>query len=243
MPGEDALPRHVQLVWHGVNDHANLRQFIASGVFWAEIDVRDDPSGELILRHDSFETTPATSDEEWLIYDDAMTQLAESGVCVKLDVKGGTDVLDRVLESVVSLQLADDRLWFNAEIESVGEEGFRRIRASHPTAIVQCPIGWLAPLLEAAPDEAHRILKLLVGWGISRFSVNWDHPQARPMLKRLSGWGYEVNFYGVTDLEAFLEAVVLLPSSVTSDFNFPQWNYFGRGSGARGRLLTDETSR
>jgi len=243
VPGEDALPRRVQLVWHGVNDPANLRQFIASGVFWAEIDVRDDPSGELILRHDSFETTPATSDEEWLIYDDAMTQLTDSGVCIKLDIKGGTDVLDRVLESVVSRQLADDRLWFNAEIESVGEEGFRRIRASHPTAIVQCPIGWLAPLLQAAPDEAHRILELLVGWGISRFSVNWDEEMARTILKKLSRWGYQVNFYGVPDLEAFLEAVVLLPSSVTSDFNFPQWNYYGRGSGARGRHLTDETSR
>ena len=238
VPGEDALPRHVQLVWHGVNDPANLRQFIASGVYWAEIDVRDDPSGELILRHDSFETNPATPDEEWLIYADAITELTESGVCIKLDVKGGIDVLDRILESVASLQLADDRLWFNAEIESVGEDGFHKIRASHPDAIVQCPIGWLAPLLEAAPDEAHRILELLVGWGISRFSVNWDEEMARTMLKKLAKWGYEVNFYGVSDLEAFLEAVVLLPSSVTSDFNFPQWNYHGRGSGAGGRHLT-----
>ena len=57
VPGERALPRQVQLVWHGVNDAANLAEFVASGVLWAEIDIRDDPSGELILRHDSFETT------------------------------------------------------------------------------------------------------------------------------------------------------------------------------------------
>jgi hypothetical protein len=243
VPNEEALPRRVQLVWHGVNDPANLQQFIASGVSWAEIDVREDPSGELVLRHDSFETMPAVPDEEWLIYNDAMTELTNSGVGVKLDIKGGTDVLDRVLESVASLELPDDRLWFNGEVERIGEEDFRRIRAAHPAAIVQCPIGWLNPLLEAARGEAHRILELLIDWGVSRFSVDWEHTNARTMFKKLAGWGYEVNFYGILDLEGFLEAVVLLPSSVTSDFNFPQWNYFGRGSGKNGERFayTNET--
>jgi hypothetical protein len=45
--------------------------------------------------------------------------------------------------------------------------------------------------------------------------------------------GWEVNLYGVPDLEAFLEASLLLPTSITADFNFPEWRYFGRGSGAR----------
>ncbi len=238
VPGEGALPQGVQLVWHGVNDPANLEQFVASGVLWAEIDVRHDPAGELILRHDSFEETPARPNEEWLIYDDAITELADSGVGIKFDIKGGPDVLDQVLKSVASLQLPDDRLWFNGELEGIGEEGFRRIRATHPTAIVQCPIGWLNPLLEAAPDEAHRMLEMLAGWGMSRFSVNWEAAYARAMLENLAGWGYEVNFYGVPDLEGFLEAVLLLPCSVTSDFNFPQWDYYGLGSGKSGRLFT-----
>lgn len=238
VPGEEALPRHVQLVWHGVNDPANLLEFISSGVFWAEIDVRDDPSGELILRHDSFETTPALPNEEWLIYEDALEELANSGAGIKLDIKGGIDVLDRVLKSVAWWQLPDDRLWFNGNIESIGEEGFRRIRAAHPTAIVQCPIGWLNPLLKAAPDEARRLLGLLAGWGMTRLSVDWEDANARSLLEQLSGWGYEINFYGVPDLEGFLEAVVLLPRSVTSDFNFPQWDYYGLGSGRSGRLLT-----
>ena len=33
---EQELRRRVQFVWHGVNDEANLRQFLASGVHWAE---------------------------------------------------------------------------------------------------------------------------------------------------------------------------------------------------------------
>lgn len=51
---EKALPRHIQFVWHGVNDEVNLRQFLASDITWRECDVRLDPFGnELILRHDS----------------------------------------------------------------------------------------------------------------------------------------------------------------------------------------------
>lgn len=238
VPDEDALPRRVQLVWHGVNDPANLKQFIASGMYWAEIDVRDDPSGEFILRHDSFDTTPALPGEEWLIYDNAVNELASSDAGIKFDIKGGANALDRVLASVAALRLSDDRLWFNADIQGIGEEGFRRIRATHPSAIVQCPIGWLTPLIEAAPDEAHRILELLVDWGMSRFSVNWTSPGARNVLETLGEWGYEVNFYGVPDLEGFLEAVVLLPCSVTSDFNFPQWNFYGLGSGQNGHRIT-----
>ncbi|MCL1588078.1 MAG: hypothetical protein M3092_06635 [Actinomycetia bacterium] len=236
--GENALPRRVQLVWHGVNDPANLQQFIASGVYWAEIDVRYDPSGELILRHDSFETTPVLPDEEWLVYANAVTELATCDVGIKFDIKGGPKVLDQVLASVANLDLPDDRLWFNANIEGIGEEGFRKINATHPSAILQCPIGWLTPLIEASPHEARRVLELLVSWGMNRFSVDWMTPSARETLETLAGWGYDVNFYGVPDLEGFLEAVVLLPCSVTSDFNFPQWNFYGRGSGENGRRIT-----
>jgi hypothetical protein len=235
---EDALPRHVQLVWHGVNDPANLQQFLSSGVSWAEIDVRYDPSGELILRHDSFETTPVIQDEKWLVYDNAVTALANSNARIKFDIKGGAKVLDQVLASVANLNLPDERLWFNADIQGIGEEGFRRIKATHASAIVQCPIGWLTPLIEAAPSEAHRILELLVDWGMNRFSVDWMSPSAREMFETLATWAYDVNFYGVPDLEGFLEAVVLLPCSVTSDFNFPQWNYYGRGSGKSGNRFT-----
>jgi hypothetical protein len=63
-------------------------------------------------------------------------------------------------------------------------------------------------------------------------------PSARETLETLASWGYDVNFYGVPDLEGFLEAVVLLPCSVTSDFNFPQWNFYGRGSGENGKRIT-----
>ena len=238
VPGENALPPRVQLVWHGINDKANLRQFIASEVFWAEVDVRQNSAGEFILRHDSFEIRPALPDEEWLTLDEMVLSIAKHDRGIKLDLKGGPDVLDRVLQVVADAEFTEDRLWFNGDIEATGEDGFRRIRAEHPDAIVQAPIGWLSPLIAAAPEEAHTTLEMLTSWGISRFSVNWNRDPVRELVDELAGWGYEVNIYNVPDLEAFLEAALLLPASVTSDFNFPQWGHYGHGSGESGRSFT-----
>ncbi len=243
VPGEEALPEGVQLVWHGVNDEANLRQFVASDIVWAEVDIIRDPAGRLILRHDSLEASPATPDEEWFLFEQAVATINKNDRGIKLDLKGGAEVLDEVLATVADAGFADHRLWFNGGIEAIGEEGFRRIRAAHPEAIVQCPIEWLSPLMVAAPGEARRTLKLLASWGISRFSIDWNRPNPGRLMDALMDWGHEVNFYNVPDLEAFLEAVVLLPHSVTSDFNFPQWNFYGSGSGAKGRRIKYKIER
>ena len=56
----------------------------------------------------------------------------------------------------------------------------------------------------------------------------------RHTLGELEQRGWETNIYAVPDLQSFLEAAVLLPTSVTADFNFPAWHYFGRGSGQDG---------
>ena len=60
---EAEVGRRVTLVWHGVNDEHNLQQFLSSEIGWAEVDVRSDPIGRLVLRHDSFVETPWARDE------------------------------------------------------------------------------------------------------------------------------------------------------------------------------------
>jgi hypothetical protein len=233
IPGEKALPVGVQLAWHGVNDRENLRQFLASDVLWAEVDVQFDPSSTRpILRHDSFAETPLTADEEWLTLAEVLDELNTHDRSVKLDLKAGGPLLDRVLSLVEEKGFTDDRLWFNGNIEQLMEEGFRRLTAAHPGAIIQCPIDFLEPLILAAPKRAKRLLEMFRGWGINRFSVSWQRPTLRRLFEQLDGWGYEVNVYNVPDLEAFLQAVLLLPRSVTSDFNFPRWNFFGQGPAA-----------
>jgi beta-phosphoglucomutase-like phosphatase (HAD superfamily) len=233
---ERALPRHVQFVWHGVNDEANLRQFLASNVEWAECDLRFDPDGEgVVLRNDSFEETAPDPDEPLVGLGKILERLRGSDKSLKLDLKENGSLLDRVVGILKDCGVPDRRLWFNGMVEVLREEGFRKLAGAFPGAIVQCPIDFLVPLILGAPPKALAVLDVLQGWGINRFSVNWKAADKQEILDKLERWGYELNIYNVPDLEAFLKAVLLLPRSVTSDFNFPKWNYFGRGPGIRQR--------
>lgn len=231
---EAELGARVTLVWHGVNDVPNLRQFTTSEVRWAEADVRRDPLGRLVLRHDSFIQTPWRRDERPLRLRDLLETLRWMGRAVKLDLKEGGGVVEEVLELTTRFGFRDDELWFNASIESLGEAGFDRIRAAHPGAVRQCPIDFLVPLLLVAPQAAEGVLSLLGGWGVTRVSLDWSTPGVRDVLDTVESLGWEVNLYGVPDLESFLEAALLLPASVTADFNFPEWHYFGLGPGRDG---------
>lgn len=76
-------------------------------------------------------------------------------------------------------------------------------------------------------------------------SLAWTTPHIRTLLDELETRGWEVNVFGVADLESFLDASLLLPRSVIADFNFPDWHYYGRGSGRerayhRYQLVGDE---
>jgi glycerophosphoryl diester phosphodiesterase len=230
---EHDLPDQVTLVWHGVNDEDNLQQFLASRVSWAECDVRRDRRGRLVLRHDSFQTTPWTRDEQLVPLATAVGAIANHGRGVKLDFKNGPHVAPEVVTLLEEHGLGDHRLWFNARIDVLGADGFNSVRSRYPAAIVQCPVDFLGPLVVAVPKRARAVLRTLASWGISRFSVGWGGDHTALMLERLQRWGHTVNLYGVPDLESFLRAVLLLPQSLTADFNYPEWNYYGRGSGER----------
>ena len=226
---EHDLGRRVSFVWHGVNDDHNLRQLLASEIRWAEIDVRRDPIGRLVLRHDSFVETPWACDEPVLRLRDCLEVLRWTGRSVKLDLKEGDAVVDEVLDLVHRFGFSDDELWFNATVPALGPEGFELLRRTRARSIVQAPIDFLVPLVLAAPELARPILDAMRGWGVTRVSLDWRTPGARDVLDAIEGLGWQVNLYGVPDLEAFLEAALLMPASVTADFNFPDWNYDGRG--------------
>ncbi len=244
IPDEGALPSHVQLAWHGVNDEANLRQFLVSDVRWAELDVRLEPAFfDVVLRHDSFAETPMAANERWLTLESALKKIKKHRRAIKLDLKSGGVLLDRVLELVAKNGLRDEDLWFNGNIERLTEGGFRRLASEHPNAILQCPIDFLAPLILATPKRAHETLDMLTGWGVNRFSISWEKPDLRALFDQMDQWGYEVNIYNVPDLESFLQAVLMMPRSVTSDFNFPQWHYYGHGSGRSGDYVEYEIRR
>ncbi len=230
---EDRLREHVELIWHGVNDQVNLDQFLESGITWAEVDVRCDPVGRLVLRHDGFDERPWARHERALPARPTVETLVNAGRSIKLDVKENGETLLAVSKLIEGLGLDDDRVWFNAEIQVVGAAGFEVFRERHPDATASCPIDFLGPLLEVAHDEADIVLARLRSWGVTRLSVRWGRDMRRT-IGALEQRGWETNIYAVPDLRSFLEAAVLLPTSVTADFNFPSWRYFGRGSGQHG---------
>ena len=229
---ERSLPKRIEFVWHGVNDEANLRQFLAADIGWGEFDVRHDPAGsELILRHDSLSEHPPEPNEEWLTLDRLLDSLHKAGKSAKFDLKAGGTLLGRVLAMVDTYDFGDTRLWFNGNVERLEEQGFRRLAGAHPQAILQCPVDFLAPLICGAPKRAEEILETFSTWGVNRFSIAWETPDLTTFLDQMETWGFEVNIYNVPDLNSFLQAVLLMPRSITADFNFPQWQYYGRGSG------------
>jgi hypothetical protein len=235
--GEADLPDCVELVWHGVNDRANLRHFLASPVRWGEGDVRRDPEGRLALRHDPFASSAPRvpgGQPAGLMADELLRAALAAGKGIKLDLKE-PDVTDELLELVGRSGAAGHDLWFNGRVDVLGREAFRRLRRAWPAATVQCPIDTLAPVIVANPRRARAVLDELAEWGIDRFSLAWATGPTAPLLDQLDRWGHEVNLYAVDDLDEFLRAVMLLPRSVTSDFNFPEWHYFGRGAGGGGR--------
>jgi len=101
--GEADLPDRVELVWHGVNDRANLRHFLASPVRWGECDVRRDPKGRLALRHDPFGDTiapaPGGQPAGPLLADEFLRAALTASKGVKLDIKQ-PEIADELLELV-----------------------------------------------------------------------------------------------------------------------------------------------
>ena len=236
--GEADLPDRVELVWHGVNDRANLRHFLASPVGWGECDVRRDPKGRLALRHDPFGDTiapaPGGQPAGPLLADEFLRAALTASKGVKLDIKQ-PEIADELLQLVGRSGAAGDDLWFNGRVDVLGRDAFRRLRRAWPAATVQCPIDVLAPVIMAAPDRARAALDELAACGIDRFSLAWGTGPTSLLLDHLDRWGHEVNLYAVEGLDEFLRAVMLLPRSVTADFNLPEWHYFGRGAGRGGR--------
>jgi hypothetical protein len=222
------LPEHIEFVWHGVDDESILRQFLISSVQWAELHVRQHiNSQDLILRRKPYAEMPPAPDENPARLDDFLYILGDAGRGVKLDLKD-PGMTGRVLELLKASGFTDDKIWITINMEEMRRGGLQLILDTFPKAIKQCPVDSLSQMMKESPLEARKYLGMLAHWGIDRFSVNWNTPSSRRIIIQLQNWGYDVNIYNVPDLEAFLQAALLLPKSITSFFNFPKWFYTGR---------------
>lgn len=231
---EISLPKNIQFVWHGINDETNLRKFLSSDINWGECDVRLNPiDEELILRHDSFKNNPLDANENWLTLSRLLSCISKTDKSIKIDLKAGGIVVEKIMESIDANGLDDSRLWFNSNVERLQELGFWKLSKKYPKAILQADVDFLAPLICSAPDKAREILDMFTEWGINRFSISWHKQNLRSFFDQMNEWGFDVNIYNIPDLESFLQTILLMPQSITSDFNFLKWHY-GRYSSQDG---------
>ena len=221
------LPRHIEFVWHGVDDESILRQFLVSSVQWAELHVRKDINSEnLIMRRKAYAEMPPAPGENPARLDDFLYILGDAGRGVKLDLKD-PGLTGRVIELLKASGFIDERIWFTINMEEMRRGGLQLILNTFPKSIKQCPVDSLYHMMMVSPQESKKYLGMLSQQGIDRFSVNWNTYGSRRMITQLQNWGFDVNIYNVPDLEAFLAAALLLPKSITSFFNFPKWFYTG----------------
>jgi len=229
---EKSLPKHTQFVWQGINDETNLHQFLASDINWGGCDVRLHPiDEEPILRHDSFKNSHLDANEGWLTLDKLLSRVAKTDKSIKIDLKAGGIIVEKVMESIDAHGLDDSRLWFNSNVERLQELGFWKLSKKYPKAILQADVDFLGPLICGAPDKAREILDMFTEWGINRFSISWQSKDLSTFFDQMNEWRFEVNIHNISDRESFLKAVYLIPQSITSDLNFPGLNYYGRGTG------------
>jgi len=220
---EKALPQHLQFVWNGINDEENLKQFLVSDVRWGACD----------LGRPSFSDTGETEKRHSLDLDCLLKCLSKTDKSILFELNEGGDLIDPLIESVDFYKINPARLWFHGSVGLLEEE-FRTLSMSYPKAILQTPVDFIASLILSKPKQAKAILDLYKSWGINRFAINWCVENLRGVLDQMDRWGLECTIVNVRNLEEFLKATLLMPAAIAADFNFPQWHYYGRGSGKNG---------
>jgi phosphoglycolate phosphatase-like HAD superfamily hydrolase len=210
---ETELQGHVQLVWGDVVDPSGLEAFLARSVHWVSVPVRLDPYGRPEIAHPN---APA-HDAPTLVLADLLETVADAGRAVRLDLAGGSALVDLVLRQISRSSLPRESLWFSGEFHELGERNIRLLRSAMPHSTISCQVDFLSPLVFGALEHALDLLDVLRAWGVDRLGLSWWAPRVRELVGELERWGREVDVCGIDDAESLLQAALLLPTSVTAD--------------------------
>lgn len=213
------LPRHVRLVWDGVDSEEAIDEFLRRPVHVAACTVRVDPSGRLVARRDAYEDSPWHPAERALPLERVAERVIGGKRGLRLRLALGTEDLPRVFAALERQALETDSLWFSAPLERLRESGFRRLAERFPQATVECPVDFVEPLVAAFPEAALEALDRLRAAGINCFSVSWAKSRQRALASQMLDWGLVVNVDDVRNFEDYLQAALLLPRSLTYGFS------------------------
>jgi len=236
-----SLPRPVEFVWCGADGSESLAHFLTTPIRWVEVDVQLHPlTREPVLRSDSYAARPPNVWEPVLRLEDALALIRDAGRAVKLSLREGDlslregdSLLARVVEQVDALGFDESDLWFNGPLGCLREPSICDLARLKPGAVIQVPVDFLGPLALGTPERAIEIVETLSAWGVNRMSVGWGTPNKLELIDLLDDRRVDLDICDVKGLEAFLQAVLLGPRSITSDFDFIQPGLASQGPGSK----------
>lgn len=212
-----ALPRHIQFVWDGVSSEAALTQFLESNIRWADLSV-------LTNRYMNNQAArDGVSGQQAQLLQTCLQQLRQADRGIKVNLGADLGCNHSLLRLLQTAGMDSDDLWFHVDMESLGETQFRQLAETHPGAIIETPVDFLAPLISNGGQLAENILDRLFDWGVNRFALSWSTPGVRRLVERLDDWGFTATIYDVRELQDFLQAVLLMPQAICSDFSYAKW--------------------
>lgn len=214
------LPKHISFVWNGVNNGEIYKSYSNSNVFWAELDARRHPlTRKLVLRHSAFDT-PEFQDKNLVTLIDMINNLKPLNKGIKVVLKEDEGLLEEIIELFIELQIPSNRLWFDIIFEVFYEEGLAHIKEAFPKAIISTRVDFLVPLLSQFPMYVADILDKLSTQGINQYSISFNTYNKEIFLEKIDEWGFDANIRDIYTFEEFLQAILFLPTSIVSTFDF-----------------------
>lgn len=218
LTSDKPLPRHIQLVWQCSYNRKSFAAFIGSNIHWLEIDL----GSALKSKY---------KDDQGLSLFECLDFAAAGEKCVKFDVGKSILVYERALETAAAYGFTGKNLWFKLDDAHVLRGHYlARLKEIYPEAIVEYDINFLARSVLDEPSAAREILLLLKKAGVARFSLKRGKPAWRRIASDVATWGFDVHIDSIASFENFLQTALLTPRSMTLNFGFSGWSYFGSGS-------------
>ncbi|HDQ07851.1 MAG TPA: hypothetical protein ENN44_03620 [Methanoculleus sp.] len=215
------LPRHITFVWHGVNGPATLRQFLASGIAWGEVDIRSGPGGEIVCDRES-------DGAGTLVFQDALAAVRGAGRFLRIELRDGGRLADRCIDALHAAGCRDKDLWFHCDPEVTGAGAIGDLGEAFPGALIQVPGEAVARACGEGGDACEAVAAARE-LGARRLSFSYMTPNLGATLDFLDRCGMTADIRRETELDDFLRSVLLMPASVASDFRFPPgWDFSGK---------------
>jgi len=212
-----SLPQHIEFVWNNINNENSLLNFLSSNVYWSDITAVASAfvnSGVSKNEHES-------SKIRLLSY---LSTLLDHNKGIRIALPADAKRGGKLIKSLKNYEIDSSRLWLTGRVDTLGESFFRLLRDTFPEARLECPIDFLIPVVMSATDKAEHILDIYMNWGIQRFSLSWKSEYIKRVYPSLEKRGFDIIINGVSSLQEFLQAVLLLPTAIVSDFNYPMWS-------------------